>query len=682
MENLKKSRSASSGVNLVPLFKRVGFKVSLFSTFGILIAGCFTVAFMSFSTQNLIQKINTEHSEKALETMNFLIDDYRSKSVSSAKLMAAYNEVSEAVENKSSNDVKRAVEKVISDSELSVDFVTVTDKTGTVIVRTHSEKKGDSVLKQLNVSDALNGKVTSQIEQGTEIPISIRTGCPLKNANGEIVGVISTGYSFVEPDFVDKLKSITGNEYTVFLGDERINTTIINNGERVVGTKLDSKISDIVLKKGENYIGTANILGAPYSTSYMPMRNGSDEIIGVFFAGMPLASVNANIAKNIEISILAVIALIIIISVILVIFMRRIFTRPLVEMARATEALSKGDLNVQISFVSQDELGVLADALRTTVAALQRYIKDISDKLGQMSQGDMHVCIDLDYIGDFAPIKSSLQEISSSLNVTLGVINYAADQVNTSTEQVSVSSQSLAAGASQQAASVEELNASVQNVAEQAAMNVTNVKKATEYVSQAGASIEESNLQIQNLAKAMNEIQTSSEKITSITAMIEDIAFQTNILALNAAIEAARAGEAGKGFAVVADEVRNLAAKSAEAAKQTTQLIHLSNAAVFEGNKTTETAVKLMEDVAKKAELANQAILQIEDSSSEQAAAIDQIMLGLSQVADVVQNNAATAEESSASSGVMAAQAQMLKAEIEKFKLEKHTEKDPPSSEI
>ena len=169
-----------------------------------------------------------------------------------------------------------------------------------------------------------------------------------------------------------------------------------------------------------------------------------------------------------------------------------------------------------------------------------------------------------------------MEEMVSALNHTLLTINTAAEQVSTGAGQVSSGAQALASGSAQQASSVEELTASIIQIAEQAAGTLKDVKVASQYVEESGESIKAGNMHMQQLTEAMSNINAASNEIANITKVIEDIAFQTNILALNAAIEAARAGNAGKGFAVVADEVRNLAAKSAEAAKQTAGLIETS----------------------------------------------------------------------------------------------------------
>ncbi len=174
---------------------------------------------------------------------------------------------------------------------------------------------------------------------------------------------------------------------------------------------------------------------------------------------------------------------------------------------------------------------------------------------------------------------------------------------------------------------------------------------------------------MKELSKAMNNINTASNQIASITKTIEDIAFQTNILALNAAVEAARAGNAGKGFAVVADEVRNLASKSAEAAKQTSELIEHSVAVTAEGTRITEQTAQVLQDVQNKATTVNESILKIEQASIEQTNSIVEIQNGLGQVSSIVRMNAASAEENSATSEEMSAQVITLLEEVERFKL-------------
>ena len=338
-------------------------------------------------------------------------------------------------------------------------------------------------------------------------------------------------------------------------------------------------------------------------------------------------------------------------------------------MAYAAEQLSQGNLNINIDYESKSELGILAKAFKHTSETLNNYVSEISEKLNQMANGDMNIQIDHDYIGDFAPIKVSLENISSSLNNTLNTINIAAEQVNAGAEQVSSASQDLASGAAEQASSIEQLSASVIVIANQAEENKKNVSMATQYVRDAGDSMNEGKSQMQNLANAMEEIKKSSDKIAEITKVVEDIAFQTNILALNAAVEAARAGSAGKGFAVVAEEVRNLASKSADAAKQTVELIDNSKQTVQKGNSITKTAEKVIINSVEKSQEAIKSIHEIEVASIDQSNAIDEIKQGLEQVSAVVQTNAATAEESSASSEELAAQANTLKNEIDKFNL-------------
>jgi methyl-accepting chemotaxis protein len=378
---------------------------------------------------------------------------------------------------------------------------------------------------------------------------------------------------------------------------------------------------------------------------------------------------------NTKISSIIIVALIAVLLTLAAIYIIRYLNRSVLKITGISKRIAQGELKLSIDekTFTRDEIGQLSRAMGQILLRLgeyQNYINEITHVLETMKQGDMNINLTHEYEGEFASIKTALLGISSSLSQTLTIINTAAEQVSTGSAQVASGAQALAAGSTEQAAAIEELNVSISKVAGQANDNSANVLMATEYVEQVSGFVRDGSEHMVKLTEAMANIDTASGKIANITKMIEDIAFQTNILALNAAIEAARAGNAGKGFAVVADEVRNLAAKSAEAARQTSDLITHSTMTVADGTQIAEKTAQILKSAEQKETLVSESIIKIKQSTLEQADALDQIKRGLAQVSSVVQTNAATAEENSATSEEMSAQAGALRDEVAKFKLD------------
>ncbi len=342
---------------------------------------------------------------------------------------------------------------------------------------------------------------------------------------------------------------------------------------------------------------------------------------------------------------------------------------PIKEIESAAKNMSQGVLNANIQYQSKDEMGSLANSMRTSMSTIQSYVNDIARGMGELANRNFNIKPTNPFIGDFKPIEDSIQRMVKEVSSALAQINIAADQVSIGADQVSSGAQALAQGATEQASSVQQLSASITEISNQVKYNAENSNRAADMAQGATVAISTSNEQMQQLMTSMSEIEAKSNEISKIIKTIDDIAFQTNILALNAAVEAARAGDAGKGFAVVADEVRNLAGKSAEAAKDTTLLIEGSIDAVNTGVNLTQVTADDLLGVVDGANETTKTIQGINVATNEQAAAISQINIGLEQISTVVQTNSATAEESAAASEELSGQAMMLKQLIATFKL-------------
>lgn len=348
----------------------------------------------------------------------------------------------------------------------------------------------------------------------------------------------------------------------------------------------------------------------------------------------------------------------------------KILIQPIINSSERLRSLSEGNLSDPVKTVkANDELGVLTTSLEETVNNLNAYVKTITETLVNISDGNLTERVHGTFRGDFIKIKSTFNTILASLIDTFGNINSAAEQVNSGANQVSNGAQALSQGATEQASSIEELSATIADVSHQITSNAKDAKTAEAIVEQNTVKISSCNDDMINMLKSMEEIKASSNEISKIIKVIDDIAFQTNILALNAAVEAARAGSAGKGFAVVADEVRSLAAKSAEAAKQTTALIEGSIKTVARGSSIAKETADALNDVVEGTKQINKLVKDISKASEYQAESIVQINAGIDQISGVVQTNTATAQESAAASEELSGQSLLLKNMISKFKL-------------
>jgi methyl-accepting chemotaxis protein len=361
-----------------------------------------------------------------------------------------------------------------------------------------------------------------------------------------------------------------------------------------------------------------------------------------------------------------------IVSVIIAFFIKNIITKPLIALSKfLNKAGSTGDITIDPneekfleSFMkNKDEIGQM---IKHCGVFIDHVIK-ISEELESLATGDLTT--DFEIISEVDTMGISVQRMVDSLNNMFHEINSSAEQVSSGSKLVADGAQALAQGSTEQTATVEELSSSISVIADKTKANAQMAEEAAKLAGTIIGSAKKGSSQMDDMMNAVKEINEASQSISKVMKTIDEIAFQTNILSLNAAVEAARAGQHGKGFAVVAEEVRNLAAKSAQSAKETGSMIQNAIDKAELGVKiATETAESLSEIVSGINE-SNKLSDQIAKSSDEQLEGISQINSGIDQVAQVVQQNSATAQESAAASQEMSGQSDMLQKLIMHFKL-------------
>ena len=443
---------------------------------------------------------------------------------------------------------------------------------------------------------------------------------------------------------------------------------------QTVYTKYKNEILDPVYKAaltGDSERALGYMVAAADVADSMRELNNVLLEEAVNISSTSLAGTKAIASKTVVI-LIAVAITTAIIAVVVALYIAGIISKPLVVLSTfMNKAGSTGDISLsqgEIETINKDsqfkdEIGQAINGSASFVG----HVTKIANELEAIAGGDLSH--DVKLLSDLDTMGKSMKHMVDNLNTMFAEIHSSTTQVSMGSKQIADGAQSLAQGSTEQAASIEELSSSIAEIAEQTKTNALTADKTAKLSTTIKENAEKGNRQMNDMITAVSEINDASKSISKIIKTIDDIAFQTNILALNAAVEAARAGQHGKGFAVVAEEVRNLASKSAEAAKDTGDMIQNSmDKAELGARIAGETAESLREIVIGINE-SSILISEIADASAQQTLGISQINTGIDQVAQVVQQNSATAEESAAASEEMSGQSDMLQQLISQFRL-------------
>lgn len=344
---------------------------------------------------------------------------------------------------------------------------------------------------------------------------------------------------------------------------------------------------------------------------------------------------------------------------------------PLEQLETVADAISHGNLEIDVTYESEDELGSLAQSFRRTSSTLKDVIGDINQLLTEFAKGNLDAKsnnIEI-YSGDFNEILNKLKEVETGLSQTIYNVKESSDQVSAGADQLAESAQGLAEGATDQAAALEELTASVNEVASHVAENTESTDRVHDQAKEVAIKADHGTAKMKELIESMKHISDTTNDIQTVIEKIESIASQTNLLSLNASIEAARAGEAGRGFAVVAEQIKELAEESASSAEETRVMLTNSLNQVEIGSSVADETSQFMAEMIEQLDAVVMEVAKIRQVSDRQAESVKQISQAIEQVNGVVQENSATSEQVSATSQELSASAEGLDEMISGFKI-------------
>lgn len=452
------------------------------------------------------------------------------------------------------------------------------------------------------------------------------------------------------------------------------------------GTFIYHPQNDIIQKNIADIKISQNVVNAVLSSSDVFLRYTVDGV-AKYGSVSPAGDTGYIVLSNMPLTeyysmlIIMVIALIIIFAIGIILIALSIrksaanLTKPILELNQTAQQLAAGDLDVHLKIDSEDEIGELGESIGKTVARLKEYIvyiDETSEVLAQIADGKLSIQLKNDYVGEFQKVKTALLNISSSMNEVMEGINATSERVSIGASELASAAQLIAEGSEVQAASVEELAATTNTVADHVEESHRDAEASAKETDKVTAMIEQNQEKMTMMMDAMNEIRQTSQQVVGIIQTIEEIADQTNLLSLNASIEAARAGEAGKGFAVVADEIGKLALESSKAASSTRDLIEISMEEISKGNAIATDAMNSLKESVSAVDHVNEMIKKTAENSAVQAANMEQLRIGIDEIARAIQDNSAASQETSATSEELATRAELLNRMVQKFELIQH----------
>ncbi|WP_018307169.1 methyl-accepting chemotaxis protein [Desulfitobacterium hafniense] len=643
---------------------------SLSGKISVLMAGCVAVFIIavyfiiSLTVESVInQNIEDEVRAKAL-VLSEELQNRQQRALNASELLTRSPGLLEAIRTGNRQGALAIGQQALKTLEL--DFLVVTDQEGKVFVRTHEpEKYGDSIIDQVNIQRALQGEASVGIEEGTSVNYSIRAGAPLQDEEGRIYGAVSLGYALSENDYVDAQKKIFNCDVTVFLGDERIATTIMGkNGTRLVGTKMeDQRIIDTVLKQGKAYYGSTTINGAKYFVGYTPLADVTGKVSGMLFLGQSYnvaAMLSQKLIRNqaVFMAVLGVFMGFCVVFMFRITILRRIKT---ITAMLKDIAEGEGDLTKRVAVSAQDEIGEMSAYFNLFIENIHEVVKGIIAETNKVNTAILASHRNIAVLtGELENTAATVQELSAGMEETAS-----------STEEITATSTEIASAVEVVAIKAQEGALSAHEISSKAVSLKDNAFELQAEADQTRSAIK------QTMDAALAKT-TEVAKIKSLSEVILQIAVQTNLLALNAAIESARAGEAGKGFSVVSEEIRKLAENSQNTVKEIQDTLGV----IFEVvENLADTSRQMLEYIdTKVVENYKESVLvgenydhdaqTIDGWAAELSATSQELLASIKTVADGIAEIARSTEFGSQGTAHVAAQVAMLKDKANEIKTE------------